>query len=152
VEEIATPIQRLTLLGTRHYTAPEYLLGEPCSARSDLFSLAVITYELLTGHLPFGERYDETTIRRLQYTSARQWAPDLPLWVDWALEKALRRNAAQRQEELSEFLHDLVEPNPAFLSARRQPLLTRAPVDTWRALFIVSLLVNLVLLFLLSRR
>ena len=151
VEEIATPIHRLTLLGTRHYTAPEYLLGEPCSARSDLFSLAVITYELLTGHLPFGERYDETTIRRLQYTSARQWAPDLPLWVDWALEKALRRNPVQRQEELSEFLHDLAEPNPAFLSARRLPLLTRAPVDTWRALFIASLLVNLVLLFLLSR-
>ena len=73
------------------------------------------------------------------------------LWVDWALEKALRRNAVQRQEELSEFLHDLAEPNPAFLSARRPPLLTRAPVDTWRALFITSLLANLVLLFLLSR-
>jgi serine/threonine protein kinase len=90
VEAIATPIERLTLLGTRHYTAPEYLLGEPCGTRSDLFSLAVIIYELLTGHLPFGEHYDETTIRRIQYTPARQWALDhLPLWVDWALEKAL---------------------------------------------------------------
>lgn len=151
VEEITTPIQRLSLLGTRLYTAPEYLLGEPCSARSDLFSLAVITYELLTGYLPYGERYDETTIRRLAYTPARQWAPDLPLWVDWALEKALQRNPALRQAELSEFIHDLAEPNPDFVAARRPPILARDPVATWRGLFIVSALVNLILLFLLSR-
>jgi serine/threonine protein kinase len=151
VEEITTPIQRLNLLGTRLYTAPEYLLGEPCSPRSDLFALAVITYELLTGHLPYGEGFDETTIRRLTYTPARQWAPDLPLWVDWALEKALQRNPALRQAELSEFLHDLAEPNPDFVAARRPPILARDPVATWRGLFIASALVNLILLFLLSR-
>ena len=151
VEEITTPIQRLNLLGTRLYTAPEYLLGEPCSPRSDLFALAVITYELLTGHLPYGEGFDETTIRRLTYTPARQWAPDLPLWVDWALEKALQRNPALRQAELSEFLHDLAEPNPDFVAARRPPILARDPVATWRGLFIVSALGNLILLFLLSR-
>ena len=151
VEEITTPIQRLSLLGTRLYTAPEYLLGEPCSPRSDLFALAVITYELLTGHLPYGEGYDETTIRRLAYTPARQWAPDLPLWVDWALEKALQRNPALRQAELSEFIHDLSEPNPDFVAAHRPPILARDPVATWRGLFIASALVNLILLFLLSR-
>ena len=151
VEEITTPIQRLNLLGTRLYTAPEYLLGEPCSPRSDLFALAVITYELITGHLPYGDGFDETTIRRLTYTPARQWAPDLPLWVDWALEKALQRNPALRQAELSEFLHDLAEPNPDFVAARRPPILARDPVATWRGLFIASALVNLILLFLLSR-
>lgn len=111
----------------------------------------MITYELLTGHLPYGERYDETTIRRLAYTPARQWAPDLPLWVDWALEKALQRNPALRQAELSEFLHDLGEPNPDFVAARRPPILACDPVATWRGLFILSALANLILLFLLSR-
>ena len=48
------PPARDDILGTAQYTAPEYFLGESGSPRSDLFSLGVITYQMLTGRLPYG--------------------------------------------------------------------------------------------------
>ena len=42
------------ILGTAQYTAPEYFLGEGGSPRSDIFSLGVIAYQMLTGRLPYG--------------------------------------------------------------------------------------------------
>jgi serine/threonine protein phosphatase PrpC len=44
------------ILGTFQYTAPEYFVGEPGTSRSDLFSLGVITYQMLTGRLPLRNR------------------------------------------------------------------------------------------------
>ena len=61
IAEIFSPIEQLNLLGTKNYTAPEYLLGQPGSNRSDIFSLATITYELLTGKLPYGTMLDKMT-------------------------------------------------------------------------------------------
>ncbi|HBD13351.1 MAG TPA: protein kinase [Porticoccaceae bacterium] len=146
IEEIASPIDRLTLLGTKNYTAPEYLLGEPCSSRSDIFSLGVIVYEMLTGHLPYGEKYDEGSIRGLSYTPARHWLPELPIWVDGALERAVHKKAERRYGELSEFLHDLSNPNETFLRQRHEPLMQRKPLAFWRGLALLSLLINLWLL------
>ncbi|MEE4290651.1 MAG: protein kinase, partial [Cycloclasticus sp.] len=54
IMEIASPSQQDNILGTAQYTAPEYFLGEKGSTRSDLFSLGVITYQMLTGNLPYG--------------------------------------------------------------------------------------------------
>jgi serine/threonine protein kinase len=62
------------ILGSEQYAAPEYFLGEHGSARSDLFSLGVITYQLLTGQLPYGAQvpraHPPAAQRRLHYISA----------------------------------------------------------------------------------
>ena len=55
IHEINTPVERLELLGTKNYTAPEYLLGGEGNNQSDIYSLGVIIYEMLTGQLPYGE-------------------------------------------------------------------------------------------------
>ncbi|GAB4359410.1 MAG: protein kinase domain-containing protein [Methylohalobius sp. ZOD2] len=146
VEEIDTPLERMNLLGTRHYTAPEYLLGYAGSVRSDQFSLAVIAYELLTGRLPYGEKYGEGNVTRLKYHSARHWNPDIPLWMDKALEKALRFDPDKRYEALSEFLHDLQHPNPEFLQQDRQPLIERNPIRFWQLISALAGILNLILL------
>lgn len=49
IAEITTPIAQEDIQGTAQYIAPEYLLGESGSSRSDLFSLRIITYQMLTG-------------------------------------------------------------------------------------------------------
>ena len=54
VIEAAPSGNRNDILGTAQYTAPEYFLGETVSSRSDLFSLGIITYQMLTGRLPYG--------------------------------------------------------------------------------------------------
>ncbi|MDX1801442.1 MAG: bifunctional protein-serine/threonine kinase/phosphatase, partial [Marinobacter sp.] len=75
-----------TLLGTAQYTAPEYFLGEAGSPRSDLFSLGVITYQMLTGRLPYGAEVAKartrSTQRRLTYQSALSDDREIPAWVD----------------------------------------------------------------------
>ena len=54
VVEAAPSTDHDDILGTAQYTAPEYFLGESGSSRSDIFSLGVITYQMLTGRLPYG--------------------------------------------------------------------------------------------------
>lgn len=149
VEEVTSPVDRLTLLGTKNYTAPEYLQGYPCSPRADIFSLAVITYEMITGKLPYGEKYDEGHLHKLSYIPARQWVPELPVWIDGALEKALLRRPERRYGELSEFLHDLTNPNNALLKGHFEPLLERNPTVFWQGVALLSVAANIVLIILL---
>jgi serine/threonine protein phosphatase PrpC len=141
LEEISTPIERINLLGTKNYTAPEYLQGHPGSPRSDLFSLGVITYEMLTGHLPYAESQMEKASHRLNYTSACHYNPALPVWVDCALKKAVHPNPTRRYESMSEFLYDLSHPNPF-------PLRERNPVAFWRRTTIILFIFNMILLYL----
>jgi len=141
LEEISTPIERINLLGTKNYTAPEYLQGHTGSPRSDLFSLGVITYEMLTGHLPYAESQMEKAVHRLNYTSACHYNPALPVWVDCALKKAVHPNPTRRYESMSEFLYDLSHPNPF-------PLRERNPVAFWRRTTIILFIFNMILLYL----
>ena len=60
----ATPIERDIALGTASYSAPEYTLGIKANYRADLFSLAVISYEMLTGKLPFGGKLEQCRSQR----------------------------------------------------------------------------------------
>lgn len=136
--EIDSPAARLDILGTLQYAAPEYFLGEPGTPRSDLFSLAVITYQMLTGRLPYGAEVSRATTRaaqrKLEYRSALDDASDLPAWVDEALRRALHPLPARRQEALSEFLTDLSQPSSAFLRRGRTSLIERNPLRFWKAL------------------
>jgi len=146
VEEIASPIQRLNLLGTQHYTAPEYLLGQPASYRSDAFSLGVITYEMLTGKLPFGEKYGEKALSKLHYIPILEIDTDIPLWIDGAIRKIVNKKPSNRYEEISEFIHDLSHPNKLFTTAVHTPLVERNPLAFWKAVALLSLFTNAALL------
>ncbi|MBL4743673.1 MAG: bifunctional protein-serine/threonine kinase/phosphatase [Cycloclasticus sp.] len=145
VEEISTPVHRLSLLGTQHYTAPEYLMGQSASYRSDAFSLGVITYEMITGKLPFGEKYGEKALSKLKYISMLDIDSDIPLWVDRAIRKTVKRKPTNRYEEISEFIHDLSYPNKEFTDLTHVPLIERAPLTVWKTIALISVLINIFL-------
>jgi serine/threonine protein phosphatase PrpC len=149
VMEIASPIERQHLLGSAQYAAPEYFLGEHGSSRSDIFSLGVIAYEMLTGRLPYGMQVPKSTTnaaqRKLTYHSARNYNPEIPSWVDDAIRKALHPNPYKRYDEVSEFVFDLYHPNTAFLGRTRRPLIERNPVIFWKGVSFI-LMVAIVLL------
>lgn len=138
------------ILGTVQYTAPEYFVGENGSTRSDLFSLGVIAYQLLTGRLPYGAQIararTKKQMNRIAYVSALEGDRDVPAWVDGALRKAVRIEPDERYEVLSEFLHDLRNPNSKFLDIRTTPLIDRNPLLFWKVLCLILVVINVVLL------
>lgn len=121
ISEISSPIERERALGTRSYSAPEYALGGAITPRADQFSLGVVTYEMLTGKLPFGEAFERAASTRefeeLVYTPAYVHNPHVPVWLDGAIRRALSFSPSARYQELSEFLFDLDHPNPEYLKA-----------------------------------
>ncbi|WP_278398225.1 bifunctional protein-serine/threonine kinase/phosphatase [Stutzerimonas kunmingensis] len=140
------------LLGTAAYTASEYFLGEAGTPRSDQYSLAVIAYQLLSGRLPYGAdvaRARTTAAqKRLCYQPLRHAQRDIPAWLDEVLGKALHPDPARRYADLSEFVFELRQPNPAFLNRARPPLLERNPLLFWKSL---SLLLAVTVVALLLR-
>ena len=149
VMEIASPLERSHLLGAALYAAPEYFLGEAGTTRSDLFSLGVIAYQMLTGKQPYSTRVPASTTkaaqRKLIYTPARHYARTLPGWVDEAIRKAVHIDPDKRYHDLPEFVFDLQHPNKAFLSRTRPPLIERNPVVFWQG---VSAMLTLLLMLL----
>ncbi len=152
LQELSTDDADLTPRGAALYAAPELFLGEPASWRSDQFSLAVITYQLLTGRLPYQAEVPKirsrAQLRRLTYQPARPLREDVPVWVDQALARALHPDAHRRYPALSEFLHDLRQPGADWHRRHRPPLITRHPVTFWQsvsALLLLALLAALAL-------
>jgi serine/threonine protein kinase len=150
IMEMTTPIRRDNILGTAQYTAPEYFLGEQGSERSDMFSLSVIAYQMLTGKLPYGAEVAKCKTKaaqnKLMYDSLRYENREIPAWVDDAIRKAVHPNPYKRYEDLTEFIYDLRHPNRAFLNKTRPPLLERNPVAFWKGVsFILALIVVILL-------
>jgi serine/threonine protein phosphatase PrpC len=124
------------ILGTAQYTAPEYFRGEAGSARSDLFSLGVITYQMLTGRLPYGAQIAKartaSQFNKLRYDSAPSQNREIPAWVDGALRKAVHPDPYKRYESLSEYIFDLRHPNANFVATSATPLIERNPLLFWK--------------------
>lgn len=150
IEEVYVPLQTNNLLGTINYTAPEYHVGQAASNRSDIFSLGVIAYELLTGRLPYGRELTARNINRVRYRSLKRFNPEIPVWVDRAIEKAVSINPDNRFAKLSEFTCALSHPDSTLVSQEYVPLIRRNPVRVWQGISLILLVLNLVLLYLLT--
>jgi serine/threonine protein kinase len=141
---------RDAILGTQQYTAPEYFLGEAGTPRSELFSLGVITYQMLTGKLPYGAQAarvrTKAQLRKLAYRSALDDDREIPAWIDGALARAVHPDPQERYESLSEYLFDLRHPNAAYLGGRMTPLIERNPLLFWKATSLALVLVIIAML------
>lgn len=125
------------ILGTAQYTAPEYFLGESGTPRSDIYSLGVIAYQMLTGRLPYGAEMARAKTRAQQrkvaYVTALDEQRELPVWLDAALRKSVHPDPGKRYDELSEFVYDLRTPNRDLVAAQeRTPLIQKNPLLFWK--------------------
>ena len=111
-QEAEGELRKLTatgiILGTPAFMSPEQLRGKPIDARSDIYALGLMTYEMLTGHLPFqGRTQQEMVIARLRSEPMplRQIRPDLdlPESVESVLNIARQRRAEDRYQTTLEF-------------------------------------------------
>jgi serine/threonine protein phosphatase PrpC len=140
------------LLGTAQYAAPEYFLGEYGTPKSDLFSLGVIAYQMLSGRLPFGAEVAKSRTKAAQrllvYETVLDDEREIPAWFDDVLRKATHPDPAKRYEELSEFVYGMRHPDPEWLNRKRPPLLERNPVAFWRG---VSFVLAAAVIYLIAR-
>jgi serine/threonine protein phosphatase PrpC len=155
IAEIAVPIEREVALGTVSYSAPEYSVKKRPVPQSDIFSLAVVTFEMLTGELPFGGALERCTspeqFLKTSYTAAYRINPLVPVWIDGALRKSLRYQPQRRHQEVSELVYELQHPNNKYLEREFQPLLQRDPVLVWKLLAGGLAVTQLLSLFFLLR-
>jgi serine/threonine-protein kinase len=98
------------VLGTPSYMSPEQLSGKKVDGRSDIFSLGVTLYQLLTGSLPFTADSMATLMFKIAnepHPAAATLRPDLSAPLGTVLDKALHKDAAQRYQRGSELATDL---------------------------------------------
>lgn len=94
--------------GTRPYMPPEQWLNHRQDGRTDQYSLAVVAYELLAGHLPFRGK-DPTQLRQAILHQAPEPLPNVPSSVNTALQKALSKEREDRFDSCGEFVCALLD-------------------------------------------
>lgn len=121
------------LMGTPAYMSPEQAKGDKADGRSDIFTLGIILYELVTGQVPFqADTLMGTLMKRCQERAKPpiELEPSLPPALNRVIMKALATDTAERYQTASELLEDLNELAAPPGERKRQP----AYSGMWRRL------------------
>jgi len=97
-----------TTLGTAAYMSPEQARGEEVDHRADIWSLGVVVYEMLSGHLPFKGDYEQAIIYGIMNEQPEPLI-EVPVAVEDVVLKLLAKDPAQRYQQAEEFLRELDE-------------------------------------------
>ncbi|MCQ4085998.1 Stk1 family PASTA domain-containing Ser/Thr kinase [Saccharibacillus sp. JS10] len=115
-----TITQTGSVVGSVHYFSPEHAKGVTAGEKSDLYSLGIVLYQMLTGALPYeGESPISVALKHLQdeYEEPRKLNPTIPQSVENIIVRAMRKNPAERYASASEMQSDL---DTCLLPSRRE--------------------------------
>lgn len=107
----STLTQTNTVMGSVHYFSPEHARGEGISHQSDLYSLGVVLFEMVTGRVPFeGEEAIAIALKHVQdpVPDPRQWNPDLSDELCRIITRAMAKSPAERYQSAQEMKKDLL--------------------------------------------
>jgi len=131
-------------LGTLNFSAPELFYGQENTHKSELYSLAVLTYQLLTNRLPYKELGQLSEAPKKyhlwRYIPLTTYRKDLPSYLDVVLAKALSANPSQRYEHYSEFISAFNTRPEGTQETFNLPLIERDPVKFWQGISGILLL------------
>jgi serine/threonine-protein kinase len=98
------------VMGTAHYMSPEQSRGLPVDARTDIWSLGIVLYEMIGGRVPFEGATSSDVIAAIlgrEPTTLARYAPEVPTELEWIVKKALRKDREERYQTAKELLTDL---------------------------------------------
>ena len=98
------------VMGSVHYTSPEQARNGYVDGKSDIYSLGIVMYEMVTGRVPFnGDTTVAVAIQHLQeeMESPKTYAPDLPISMEKIILKCTQKNPDRRYESITALLSDL---------------------------------------------
>ena len=102
--------QTNSVMGSVHYLPPEQAAGKGATFKSDIYSLGILMYELITGKLPFrGENAVEIALKQIKepIPSIREFDPEIPQSVENIVLKACAKNPKNRYENVRDMYYDL---------------------------------------------
>lgn len=112
-----------SVMGSVHYTSPEQARGGVVDQKSDIYSIGITMYEMITGHVPFdGDSTVEVALKHLQeeIKSPAEEVPDLPYSLECIIMKCTQKSPNQRYPDCASLLQDLkrslVEPEGNFVA------------------------------------
>ncbi|WP_052476277.1 Stk1 family PASTA domain-containing Ser/Thr kinase [Cohnella kolymensis] len=106
----STITQTGAVVGSVHYFSPEHAKGVATGEKSDLYSLGIVLYQMVTGRLPFlGESPISVALKHLQepFEQPRKVNPHIPQSVENIISKAMRKNPQERYHSAREMMKDL---------------------------------------------
>lgn len=113
-----------SVMGSVHYTSPEQARGGVVDQKSDIYSIGITMYEMVTGHVPFdGDSTVSVALKHLQeeISSPADEVPDLPYSLECIIMKCTQKNPAMRYHDCASLLLDLkrslVDPDGNFVVA-----------------------------------
>ncbi len=113
-----------TIMGTVDYMSPEQARGEPVDHRTDIWSLGVVLFEMLTGRAPFDAESEAALIHKIIYeepADLESLAPDMPSGLIAVVSRAMAKDRDDRYASISELLDDI--RNYEFLDAEEAGLI-----------------------------
>jgi serine/threonine protein phosphatase PrpC len=142
-------VARSSRAGTPSYLAPEQFDGSPASTKTDIYSIGVTLYYILTRHYPYGEIEPFQKPRFGEPGKPTRYRPEIPQWLENILLKAVAKDPGNRFETAEEMLiaiergasHPIDKPSAT-------PIVERDALSIWRIVAITSLVVNLLLIYL----
>jgi serine/threonine-protein kinase len=110
------------VMGSVHYSSPEQARNGFVDNRSDIYSLGIVMYEMITGRVPFdGDTTVAVAIQHLQeeMVTPSAYAPNLPISLEKIILKCTQKNPDRRYQNMAELLNDLrkalISPNEDFV-------------------------------------
>jgi len=158
-----------SIMGTAQYLSPEQAQGQPVDARSDLYSIGIMLYEMLTGRVPFtGDSAVSIALKHVNELPQplRELRPDIHPALEGAVMRALSKDPAHRYQSAEEFIAALEEARVVIRSGggghthdwAPVPPVVPPPVDEerrrrwpWATIVLLLLLGGALLAFLLTR-